>query len=294
MSPVFASPVFASPVLAAAAMGPQAIASRRRLSARPVSTTLGALLIVAALAPLTLGCGANQAELKKRREKANFHYKLAAGYFHAHSVDLAIRELMTSFRYDPDDADSRYLFGFILFGRKRYEEAVLNFKRALKRRPRFFAARNHLGVTYLELERWQDAIDALKPLLREPTYTTPYLPYNNIGWAYLQMKRYAKAGKHLRMAVFVNPKFCQGHRNLGILAEKQGDPIAARQHLQEAVRRCPKVATFHFSLGDLFCRTANGREASAAYARCAALAGDTQLGRRCGARASLASSGGCR
>ena len=251
---------------------------------------VSALVVIAAL---MAGCGATQLETKKRQEKADFHYKLAAGYFHAHSVDLAIRELMQSFQFDEDYPESRYLFGFILFGRKRHEEAVLNFKRALKRKPKFFAARNHLGVTYLELERWQDAIDVLKPLLKEPTYTTPYLPYNNIGWAYMKMGQLNQAGKHLRMAVFVNPKFCQGHRNLGLLAEKRGDPQGAERHLEDATRRCPKVATFHFSLGDLYFRAHNDAKAEAAYKRCSELAGSTLLGRRCAARVDLAHNGGC-
>ncbi|MCO4761587.1 MAG: tetratricopeptide repeat protein [Myxococcales bacterium] len=242
---------------------------------------------------LFAGCGSSQIEAKKRKDKADFHYKLAAGYFHAHSVDLAIQQLVKAFQYDVGHADSRYLFGFIHFGRKRYEEAVLDFKRALKRRPQFFAARNHLGVTYLELERWQDAIDVLKPLLKQPTYTTPYLPYNNIGWAYLKMGRLAEAGKHLRMAVFINPRFCQGHRNLGLLAEKRGDRREAQRHLEVAVKRCPKVATFHFSLGNLYCRSHQGAKAEASYKQCQTLAGGSLLSKRCAARVDLAHNGGC-
>lgn len=260
-----------------------------------VGLTYPAALLCCALlgSAMTSGCSSAQVEAKKRQEKATFHYKLAAGYFHAHSVDLAIRELMKSFRYDDNHADSRYLFGFILFGRKRHEEAVLNFKRALKRRPKFFAARNHLGVTYLELERWQDAIDVLKPLLKEATYTTPYLPYNNIGWAYMKLGQLDKAGKHLQMAVFVNPRFCQGHRNLGLLAEKRGDRIGAQRHLESATTRCPKVATFHFSLANLYCRGGAAKKAEAAYQRCKAIAGASLLGKRCAARVDLAHNGGC-
>jgi len=278
------------PALALSALAPCAPSSLSpRLAARA-----GSLLLAAMLAGASVwGCSSADIAEKKRQDKAEYHYKLAAGYFHAHTVDLAIRELMSSFSYDAECANSRYLFGFILFGRKRYEEAVLNFKRALKRKPRFFAARNHLGVTYLELERWQDAIDVLKPLLKEATYTTPYLPYNNIGWAYLKLNQLHQASKHLQMAVFVNPKFCQGHRNLGLLAEKRGDRVGARRHLEAAVRRCPKVATFLFSLGNLYCRTHVAGKAERAYKQCRVISGDSMLGRRCGAREELAHNGGC-
>ena len=241
-----------------------------------------------------MACGSAQSEVKRRTKKADFHYKLAAGYFHSKNIDLSIRELMKGLAIDPEHSQGRYLLGFILFGRKRYEEAISNFKRSLASNPSFFAARNHLGVTYLALERWSDAIKVLKPLLKEPTYTTPYHPYNNIGWAHLKLGRLDLAEKNLRMAVFINPKFCQGYRNLGLLAERRADQVGAQRHFEEAVRRCPKVPAFRFSMGNLYCRARKPDAALVAYKVCAARAGASALGRRCRARVDLVQQGGCR
>lgn len=249
---------------------------------RIVRTVSGVLLVVAFA--LTAACSSAQVEQEKRVKKADFHHKLALGYFSSKKPDLAIRELIKAFEYDDGHADGRYLFGFILFGRKRFEEAAANFRRALKRKPDFFAARNHLGVTYLEMERWADAIVALEPLLKQPTYTTPYLVHNNIGWAHLKQANLRLAGKHLRMAVFVNPKFCQGHRNLGLLAVEQRDLGAAVGHFDEAIRRCPKIAEFHFQLGEVLSASNQTDRAQEAFRRCRALAGESRLGRRCSAR----------
>lgn len=257
-------------------------AARQGLCARLLATTLvvasGAALLVAG------GCSSAETERKKRVEKADFHYKLALGYFQARNIDLAIRELVRALDFDAAHPDSRYLYGFILFGRKRYEEAALNFRRALERRPRFFAARNHLGVTYLELERYHEAIQTLEPLLKEATYTTPYLPHNNIGWAYLKLGNLRMAEKHLRMAVFLNPKFCLGHRNLGLLAVERRDTTAAIGHLEDATRRCPKFAAAWFKLGEAYSMKQRGADAQAAFRQCASLEGETLLGRRCSAR----------
>jgi Tfp pilus assembly protein PilF len=232
------------------------------------------------------GCSSAAAERQKREKKADFHYKLALGYFHARNIDLAIRELVRSFDFDADNADSRYLSGFILFGRKRYEEAAANFRHALTRRPRFFAARNHLGVTYLELERYHEAIETLEPLLKEPTYTTPYLPHNNIGWAYLKQGDLRNAEKHLRMAIFLNPKFCLGHRNLGLLAMERRDFRAAVEHLEVATGRCPRFAAAWMQLAEALIAVGPPRsnEAQDAFKRCYVLEGDTMVGRRCRAR----------
>ncbi len=230
------------------------------------------------------GCSSAQVEAQKRAKKADFHYKLALGYLGSKKPDLAIRELVKAFEQDDHHADSRYLYGFILFGRKRYEEAAANFRRSLKKKKKFFAARNHLGVTYLQMERWADAIVALEPLLKEPTYTTPYLVHNNLGWAHMKQANLRLAGKHLRMAVFVNPKFCQGHRNLGLLAVEERDLTGAVGHFKNAITRCPKVAEFHFQLGEVLSAANDTINAQQAFAKCSKLAGRSLLGRRCAAR----------
>lgn len=258
--------------------GPAATCVRRLLC-------LGLALGSAPLAAVS-GCSSAEVEQKKLQDKADFRYKLALGYFQARNIDLAIRELIQSFEYQQNHPDSRYLYGFILFGRKQYEEAAQNLRAALVARPRFFAARNHLGVTYMALERWQEAVEIMMPLLKEPTYTTPYLAHNNIGWAHLKHGDLRKAERHLRMSVFINAKFCQGHRNLGLLAVEQRDLSAAVSHMEEAIKRCPKVAEFQFQLGEVLAASGLASRAEAAFETCRKLAGETVLGRRCGARLS--------
>ena len=267
----------------------------RHLQRGPVGERRYRRVLVASLTALALtACGSTEVIKKERQEKAEFHHKLALGYFHAKNIDLAIRELVKSFEFDGDHPDSQYLYGFILFGRKQYEEAAASFRKVLKRRPGFFAARNHLGVTYLELERWSDAIIVLKPLLKEPSYTTPYLAQNNIGWAYLKQSNLRLAEKHLRMAVFVNPKFCQGYRNLGLLAMDQRDLDGALEHFSSAVTRCPKVAEFHFQKGEVLAASNRTKKAEVSFRTCRKLAGDSLLGRRCEARMISGGGGGVR
>lgn len=245
---------------------------------------LASVALVGALSVPLGGCGSAAAEQRKRQEQSEFHYKLASGYFHAENIDLAIRELVRAFDFDPENPEARYLYGFILFSRKRLEEAAENFRRALVRNPKHFAARNHLGVTYLELERFHEAIEVIEPLLKEPLYTTPFLAHNNIGWAYFRLGNLRNAEKHLRMAVFINPKFCLGFRNLGLLAKEQRDIAQAIRHLEEATRLCGKdFASAWWELGELLSERDMER-AQNAFRTCRKIAGDSMLGRRCAAR----------
>jgi type IV pilus biogenesis/stability protein PilW len=250
-----------------------------------------ALLLGLGLAPAAVGCSSAEVEQQKRVEKADFHYRLANGYFHSGSVDLAIRELISALDVAPMHADSRYLYGFILFGRKRYEEASEHFRKALQAKPDFYAARNILGATYIEMERYYDAIATLEALTREPRYTTPYHAYNNLGLAYLRQGDLKQAEKNFRMAVFVNPKFCQGYRNLGTVSMAQRDYTGAVEHMTEAVNRCPRYAELHLQFGEALEAARRFDDADKAFQRCAELAGETPIGRRCKARLRNAAGG---
>ncbi len=248
-------------------------------------------LALAAVGPAASGCSSAAVEKAQRDEKADFHYRLANGYFHSNSVDLSIRELISALEIDPLHADSRYLYGFLLFGRKRFEEAAEHFRKALQAKPDFYAARNILGATYIELERYYDAIATLEPLLREPRYTTPYHAYNNLGLAFLRQGDLRQADKNFRMSIFVNPKFCQGYRNLGLVAMAQRDYATAVEQMTEATTRCPRYAELHLQRGEALEADRKFDDADLAFKKCAELAGDTGIGRRCKARLRNAAGG---
>ncbi|MFZ4577277.1 MAG: tetratricopeptide repeat protein [Myxococcota bacterium] len=263
----------------------------RRASVRVRTGRVCAGAVASMIALTALACAGGQTADEQRAEQADLHFRLATGYFHEGQVDLTVRELTHALEAQPNHADAHYLFGFVLFGRKEFELAADHFRLALKTQPSFFAARNHLGATLIELERWRDAITVLEPLLREPTYTTPYLVHNNLGWAWLKLGGLAKADEHLRMAVFLNPEFCNGHRNLGLLALQRRDPAAAVEHMTEATRRCPQFAELHLQRAEALQAAGRLDDAQAALRRCVELAGDSQLGRRCRTRLGPAATG---
>ena len=93
----------------------------------PVCARLALAVALAA----TLGCsGARQDAPAGAAGEGDLHYRLADGNFHAGRVDLAIRELVLALAAAPDHADAHYLYGFILFGRKQFDEAAEHFRRA--------------------------------------------------------------------------------------------------------------------------------------------------------------------
>jgi len=254
-----------------------------RAASRRLLAPLTALAIALAAGGLC-ACSPTNTKDPEVQSKADFHYKLANNYFYSGNVDLAIREVLVAIQIDPTHADAHHLYGFILFGRKQFEDAIEHFQAAILYKPDFFSAVQNLGSVYLAMSRWRDAIETLEPLTRKPSYTTPYLAHNNVGWAYLNLNDLANARKHLQMAVFLNPKFCLGYYNLGLLAEKESDDRGALAKYGQASKACPRYAEPLFQMGEIYRRNAQPVDAAKAYGRCAELSKDSALSERCRAR----------
>ena len=109
-------------------------------------------------------------------------------------------------------------------------------------------AAQHLefGIAFAENRLYDDATAEfqqslqLQPSMSEAKY--------NLALAYLFEQKYDLcAALAKQLAAGSNPG--QGHEILGLIKEEQGDPIAARAELQEAVRANPNSANALFQLG---------------------------------------------
>lgn len=231
---------------------------------------------------VTTGCATGSEEKTEEQTKgADWHYKMAQGYFGSHEIALAIRELTVALEMDPGHAEAHHLLGFIYMGRRDYPKATRHFNSALKTDPEFHTARNNLGSVYLATERWRDAIEQFELLLEEPLYGTPELAHNNLGWAYYNLRKHPRAIEHFKMAVFLRPQMCLGHNNLGLAQIEVGANLEAFESFNEAIKHCPdNYAEPHFHLGKLLTKAGDGRAATH-FEKCAKIQPSSTLGRRC-------------
>ncbi len=217
-------------------------------------------------------------------KKSEYHYKLARNYVDTHNIAMALQELRHSLSLNPNNVRAHYLRGFILMGRADMEGAVEEFKRVLQIDPKFYPARNNLGSAYIAMGMYRDAVKVLRPLLNEEMYPTPYLAEANTGWALFKLGKLDQARQHLSRAVFLNPKFCLGFDELGIVLFKQGRLNDATLSLDQAIKKCPKYAEPYLYKGLILERQGDITGARKAYGTCAKLGGDSLTGRRCNAR----------
>lgn len=206
---------------------------------------------------------------------------MAVNFFEHGESAQAIRSLALVLANDATHAEANHLMGFIRMGRKQYHEAVTHFKRALETKPSMLNCKNNLAVAYMFLENYEDAAIIFKELSQSPLYTSPWLAFVNLGWAYYQMGMMDEALEQTEMSIFLNPKLCLGHNNLGIIYKDKGRLKNAIEALEEATTECSNYAEPHLHLGLIHSESGDNVKAYQAFKRCAELSPKTELGKRC-------------
>ena len=241
------------------------------------SRLLISLLLVGTLAA-SAGCGSSPEQLKS---KANYHYKLANNFFYDKKPQAAIKELYATLEFNARHAEAHHLLGFIYMGRRDLPRALEHLRTAVAINPNFDDAVANLGNLYLAMKQWEAATIYFKRLLEKPTYKTPYLAHNNMGWALYQLGRFQEARTHMDMAVFLNPKFCLAYNNMGRLDAHMGSTKKAMNNFTKAIELCPRYAEPHYFLGRIYAALDASDRARQHFATCRELAPDSPYGKKC-------------
>ena len=105
-------------------------------------------------------------------------------------------------------------------------EAELEFKRAIEKKPEYSKGHNNLGVVYLQQNRLDDAIREFKLAIKyDPNNAEAY---NNLGVAYCNKQKYTEAKDLFRRALKINPAYEQARENLLLLEDKLKPVVVKR------------------------------------------------------------------
>ena len=245
------------------------------------------LLLLILMACILLAACASSQKKTALEKQIDTDYQMAVNFYQNGKTPEAIRQLALVLAADADHAEANHLMGFIRLGRGQYEEAVKHFQRALKTKPDMLECQNNLGVAYMHLEQYEDAAVIFKELTKSPLYTSPWLAFVNLGWAYYQMGMLAEAIDETEMAVELGPDLCLGYNNLGIFYRELKRDDKSLKNLEEAVRLCANYAEPHFHLGRIYESQGDLAKAYTHFKKCADLSPRTDLGMRCQQAAAL-------
>jgi tetratricopeptide (TPR) repeat protein len=151
--------------------------------------------------------------VKKSPDGHNIHNNLGIAYKDLGRIDEAIEEYREALRLNPDLAEAHNNLGLAYYNQGRTDEAIDELKKALGLRPDLVEAHNNLGLAYDSLGRTDEAIDELKKVLRlRPDIATGHY---NLGKAYSKKGLTDKAIEEHKKALNLKPDYPEAHVNLG-------------------------------------------------------------------------------
>lgn len=185
-------------------------------------------------------------ELSPRQYDVRF--ELIAAYRALGNKAEAATQLEFLFDARPSDPRVFYMSGLLASDRDDLPAAIKDFKEALGRDPSLLGAWQDLGLAYLKLKRWAEAVETFAELSRRDpeAVDAAYLSALSL----FNAGRVADAEREVRRALRINAGAAEAHTLLGVILASRGNAnLEASEALSQAVALNPSGFDAHFYLG---------------------------------------------
>ena len=151
---------------------------------------------------------------------------------------------------EPENFAAHFFLGLTYGELDRFDEAIAAYREALRSSPEYALAWYNLGVIYGKLYRYDEAIAAYREALRiNPEFAEAW---NNLGTTYDGLDRYDEARAAYLEALRIDPEFAEAWYNLGITYYELGRHDETIAAFREAVRTNPEGADAWYNLGFIY------------------------------------------
>jgi tetratricopeptide (TPR) repeat protein len=193
-------------------------------------------------------------------------FTLAMSYVVLGRRDWARPELAKLTEAAPGSALYRYWTARLDYDDGQYASAVQGLLRAIELDRRFVKAHDNLGLCYDALGKYDEAVRAYEEavrLNRELKSPSPWPPLN-LGILLGRLDRPDEPEALFRESVRSDPRFPQGHYQLGTVLEKKGRLAEAILELDEAARLDPSYPEPLYALARIHRRRGDAEKADRA------------------------------
>ena len=140
--------------------------------------------------------------------------------------------------------------GTKLYQDKRFFDAVIIFRRALKVAPDNLFVIAHVAIAKIQVGKITDARVGLeKVLLKKPK---DLLVLTNLAIVYSRLKAYDKAVATLKQILEIDPQSAIAHHDMGVVLGKTGELKESEQYLLRSIALDPNYAKAHLNLASMY------------------------------------------
>ncbi len=165
------------------------------------------------------------------------HFKLGLEYEKKGLWDQALLEFRRALALQPEFPWANHGLGRVLERKGEIDSAVLEYQKALQNNPDYWEARVNLAIALGKKGRIEDALAEYRKILT----LKPDLPeaHNNLGALYEQKGWLEPAAQAYKKAIQLRPGFVEAHNNLGVFYLKQGRLQQAEYEFKLALKLYP-------------------------------------------------------
>jgi serine/threonine-protein kinase len=178
-------------------------------------------------------------------------------------LDEAITEFREALRLKPDYPEAHNNLGNALPDQGKLDEAIAESREALRLRPDYADAHITLGAALESLGKLADAVAEFREALRlKPDAAAAH---NNLGTALREQERRDEAITEFREALRLKPDDPEAHNNLGKSLAESGQLEQAISSFREALQLRPRYAKAHYNLGHVLSQQGKRDQAITEY-----------------------------
>ena len=176
-----------------------------------------------------------------------FHYMRGNSLLREGRLNEAIQNFRKAIRLNPDFSESYTNLGFALERNGAPDAALKNYRKALTLDPKDYVAQTNIGrIFYIKGENINAIAAYKKAIEMKPDY--PHA-HEGLGAVYYREGNTPRAREELNLAIELNPNYAEAYYDLGLIFLDQRNIDEAIGHFETAIRNEPKFADAYSSLG---------------------------------------------
>ncbi len=188
------------------------------------------------------------------KQQADSHYKLAMAHLQAKNPTMALKELLTAEKQDPENSEILVALAQTYQRKKAYSLAEEKYLKALelsKNDPRY---QNNLAALYLDTQQWDKAIHYFDLASKNLLFVKAHVAVAGKGYAYYKKKDYKKALDYASEAISLAPNYAKAYLLKSQIYKEMGEPAQEKFFLQRTVDVAPYFIGARYQLAELFLR----------------------------------------